>query len=389
VGAVCLARARWPLKIRVIQVLASLQRAGAERMAVSLACGLDPARFETELVSLYDAFPDGFEEVLDRHRVRVHHLGKRRGLDLWMIPRLIRVFRGFRPAIVHTHSYVLRYTFPAVRLRPGATPRGTAPTMVHTVHNVATREVDALGRLIHRIAFRHGVVAVAVGAEVARSFQKSYGFDTQATIPNGIDVELFSRPGVRQEWRRAHGFTIEDGLIVSVARLEPQKNPLALIEAFVLALGDRPRWHLLLCGDGSLREQARAYGERSGKGDRVHFLGVRTDLPEVLSACDIFALASKWEGNPIAVMEAMAAGLGIVATTAGGIPDLIEHANTGLLARPGDVRQFADALATLANHPDRRIQLGENARLRAAGFHVTAMIKSYEDLFERLQGVRS
>jgi glycosyltransferase involved in cell wall biosynthesis len=261
--------------------------------------------------------------------------------------------------------------------------------MVHTVHNVATREVDALGRLIHRIAFRRGVVAVAVGAEVARSFQKSYGFDTQATIPNGIDVELFSRPGVRQEWRRAHGFTIEDGLIVSVARLEPQKNPLALIEAFVLALGDRPRWHLLLCGDGSLREQARAYGERSGKGDRVHFLGVRTDLPEVLSACDIFALASKWEGNPIAVMEAMAAGLGIVATTAGGIPDLIEHANTGLLARPGDVRQFADALATLANHPDRRIQLGENARLRAAGFHVTAMIKSYEDLFERLQGVRS
>ncbi len=373
------------MKTRVIEVLASLQRAGAERMAVSLACGLDASKFEVEVVSLYDALPQGFEGTLEQHNIRTSHLGKRRGLDLRMINRLRQVFRLSQPAIIHTHSYVLRYTVPAAL----TALRGTGYTMAHTVHNIATREVDPLGRTIHRWAFRRGVVPVAVGTEVARSFHDVYGFQPAATIPNGIDLGEFVLPSggqtARHQWRCEEGFAIEDGLVVSVARLEPQKNPLGLIEAFALALRDQPRWHLLLVGEGGLQPAARRRAVECDIGNRVHFLGVRRDIPQLLAACDIFALASHWEGNPMSIMEAMAAGLPVVATRVGSIPDLVEHGQTGFLPRSGDVREFAEALAALAIDSDRRHHFAVNARKQAARFSVTAMISAYENLFERLR----
>ena len=367
--------------IRVLEVLATLKRAGAERMAVSLVRRLDPNRFETAVVSLFDAFPGGLEPELEEAQIRTWHLGKYQGLDLRMYSRLYRVFRGFRPSIVHTHSYVLRYTLPAgMAARAGA--------MVHTVHNLARREVDAAGRMIHQFAFRHGVVPVVVADEVGRSFRDLYGLDPAATIPNGIETGRFFQPGAREEWRRANGFSANDLLVVSVARLEPQKNPLGLIESFARALvADRP-WRLLLAGDGSLREAAHKTAIRRGIGERVHFLGVRPDVAELLSASDVFALASHWEGNPISVMEAMAAGLPVVATAVGGVPELVVHGDTGLLAPAGDVQAFADALKAVAGDPERRRKLGAAGLKRSAGFSVETMVASYSDLFERVASGR-
>jgi glycosyltransferase involved in cell wall biosynthesis len=273
---------------------------------------------------------------------------------------------------------VLRYTLPA-----GLAAR--VETMVHTVHNLAPREVDWLGRVLHRMAFHRRVIPIAVSGEVARSFRQTYGF-TPATISNGIDTEAFYRPQARLHWRRALGFSAEDGLVVSVARLEPQKNPLGLIESFALALRDDPRWHLLLSGDGSLREAAREHVTRCGIGGRVHFLGVRTDVAELLSASDIFALASHWEGSPVSVMEAMAAGLPVVATAVGGVPELVDDGVTGCLVAAGDVPALAGALAAVARDPQRRRELAAAALERAAGFSRDRMVASYSQLFERVAG---
>ena len=367
------------MKIRVLEVLASLQRAGAERVAVSLACRLDRSRFDTALVSLFDAFPNGLEPVLAEAGVETWHLGKHPGVDPRMVARLFRVMRAFQPAVVHTHSYVLRYSLPAgLAARAGA--------MVHTVHNLAAKEVDLAGRLIHRVAFRRRVAAVAVGEEVRRSFRELYGAEPAAMIPNGIDADAFRRPGARQPWRQANGFAEGDFLIASVARLEPQKNPLGLIESFAQAFGDDRHGRLLLAGDGSLREAAREYSARRGVADRVHFLGVRAEVAEMLAACDLFALSSHWEGNPMAVMEAMAAGLPVVATAVGSVPELVADGETGLLVPPGEERAFAAALASLARDPGRRHELAAAALRRSAAFNVDTMVASYAGLFERLAG---
>lgn len=361
------------MKIRVLEVLATLRRAGAERIAVSLATRLDRTRFETGVVSLFDTFPGGFEPVLEDHQVPVWHLGKRRGFDPRMWPRLVRVFRDFRPDIVHTHSYVMRYAL---------VHRGK---IVHSVHNVADREVDALGRAIHRVAYRLGAVPVAVSATVARSFEDMYGFAPSAVIPNGADIGCRPAAGVRDAWRQRHGVQAADTLIVSVARFEPQKNPLGLITAFARALPDDPSSHLVMAGEGSLLEASRALAARLGVTGRVRFAGVCRDVPELLAAGDLFALASDWEGTPVAVIEAMAAGLPVVATAVGGVPELVEDGVTGALVPAGDSGALACALAAVSRNPSRR-EMGAAAAERARRFDAAVMIDSYAALFERVHG---
>jgi glycosyltransferase involved in cell wall biosynthesis len=367
--------------IRVLEVLASLRRAGAESVAVSLACGLDPKRFEAAVVSLYGTFEGGFEPVLAGHGIPAWHLDKRRGFDPRMWPRLAAVMRRFRPDIVHTHSYVMRYAWPSrVLAGPGR--------IVHTVHNVADREVDSLGRAIHRLAFRAGAVPVAISTEVARSFRAVYGFGPAAVIPNGVDTRAMFRPEARDTWRRDHGFAPCDLLVVSVARLDPQKNPAGTIEAFARAFGDRESAHLVWAGAGSLLEATRRTAAALGIERRVHFIGLCDDVAALLSAGDIFLLASAWEGSPVAVIEAMAAALPVVATAVGGVPELVEHGVTGLLAAPGDIQALAEALAALARDPARRHAMGEAAAARAARLDSAAMVEAYAALFEKLCGGR-
>jgi glycosyltransferase involved in cell wall biosynthesis len=348
------------VRTRVLEVLATLKRAGAERVATALACRLDRDRFETAVVSLFDAFPHGLEPELEACGVHVWHLGKHPGLDVRMYPRLLRVAREFSPHIVHTHSYVMRYALPLAR----------RARLVHTVHNLATLEVDTIGRAVHRAAWRMGATPVAVSREVARSFREVYGFEPRV-IANGVDTAAFARPGARERWRAAHGFLETDRIVVCVARLDRQKNPLGLLEAFARV----PDAHLVLAGRGSLEDEVRRRA-----GERVHVLGVVEEVSELLAAADAFAMASDWEGNPMAVLEAMAAGLPVAATAAGGVPELVEDGVTGVLVPRGDMRALGDAIAFALAHPE----MGAAGRARAARFDISEMVTSYAGLFEKL-----
>lgn len=349
------------MRIRVLEVLATLKRAGAEHVATALACRLPDDDFDTSVISLFDAFPQGLEPELERRDVPVRHLGKHSGLDLRMYPRLARAIREIKPDIIHTHSYVMRYVLPVA---------GRA-ALVHTVHNVAGREVDWIGRWVHRLAWRFDAEPVAVSGEVARSFQRMYGF-VPAVIPNGIDVAAYSRPGARERWRRSHGFSERDRVVVSLARLEPQKNPLGLLKAFASV----PDAHLVFAGAGSLLRTVTNAAD-----ERVRVLGVVNNVPELLAACDVLALASDWEGNPISVLEAMAAGLPVAATAVGGLPEIVEEGVTGYLVPRGDMKALGRAIANaLANH----VAMGEAARRRAVQFDISGMIAAYAELFQKV-----
>lgn len=360
------------MRIRVLEVLATLRRAGAEQVAVSLACGLDRARFETAVVSLYDPFSGGLEAALDEGGVPVWHLGKRRGLDARMWGKLAQAVCRFRPDVLHTHSYVMRYVLPAHFRK-----------VVHTVHNLAEREVDGIGRAIHRMAFRAGAAPVAISAAVARSFTRLYGREPAGVIPNAVDVGRGFRPEARAVWRSRHGFVPGDFLVVSVARLEEQKNPLHLIRAFAEGLREAPAAHLLMAGEGALLEPARQLASQAGIAPRVHFLGLCEDVAELLSACDLFTLGSDWEGAPMAILEAMAARLPVVATAVGGVGDLVEDAVTGILAPARDASALGRAMAELALDSERRRRMGAAAARRATRFDLADMIDAYAQLFER------
>jgi glycosyltransferase involved in cell wall biosynthesis len=333
-------------------------------MVTSLVRGMDQARFEPRVVSLYDAFPSGLEPELKEAGIEISHFGKRSGFDARMFGRLRAAINSFRPHIVHSHSYVMRYVLPAAMI-------ASRPRLVHTVHNLAQREVDTIGQAIHKVAFRTGATPVAVSDEVAASFRELYGFDTAATIPNGVDTRRFHNPDLRSAWRSAHGFSPEELLFVSVARLEPQKNPLLLLNAFERV----PSGRLLLAGEGSLRPALEGRV-------RVHLLGVRRDTVDLLNAGDIFVMASDWEGHPLALIEAMAAGLPVIATEVGGVPGILGDA--GILVPPGNADALQGAMRQLAEDAGLRAKLGQAARQRAQRFDVSTMVRAYEDLFQRV-----
>lgn len=351
-------------RIRVLEITASLAPGGAERMLVSLASALDRSSFEVGVVSLFEASTNGLESELEENRVAMWHLGKRPGPDLRMYSKLARLVTSFKPSVIHTHCYVTRYT---CNLR--------APVKVHTVHNLAPLETDRVGRLINCLMFSRGVVPVAVGEAVADSVRRVYGIPRPLCIPNGIDSQRFSHAGSGGEWRKANGFRDDDLLIVSVGRLEIQKNPRALASA----VQELPGAHLLLVGDGKLRRSLEGYS-------RVHLLGLREDIPSILAASDIFALASSWEGLPLALVEAMSAGLPVVATSVGCVPEVVRDGVSGLLVTPGDHVGLVRALRHLIDHAAERRSMAKAAETRAELFSLRSMVDSYQTLFFELLG---
>jgi len=351
-----------------------LRVGGAEQMAGHLMAGLSSSH-DVAAATLGPAYNSAIEQRLRRFNVPLWHLGKHLGFDPRMFRALDRVLEKAQPHVVHTHLGVLRYALPALL-------RHKVPVVVHTMHNLAEHEADAVGRMVHRFAFRKRVLPVAISQEVAVSIKRVYGLECRAIVPNGIPVENYrGTTADRIHWRNQEGFEQDAFLFTCVARLEPQKNPLLLVRAFA-ALNDS-RAHLVMLGEGSLREQVTAYVRARGLERQVHLLGSRKEIREWLAASDVFVLSSNWEGNPLAVMEAMAGGLPVIGTAVGGVPELVESGRQGMLVAAGDEGAFTNAMRTLLENPERRAAMAIAARARAmVAFDVEQMVRGYAAIYK-------
>jgi len=364
--------------LRVLHILPSLRPDGGERIAVYIASRIDRRRFDPAVVSVSAPVGSDLETALAQAGVKVWHLGKGPGFDWRIYSRMDRVFREFQPDIVHTHMQVFRYVFPSLLLHR---PRLT----IHSVQNVADRELEWRGRMLQRVGYRFGVKPVAVAQEVARSVARVYGIRDCEVISNCVPTDHYGSPQIsREDWRARQGFAPDDVLFVCVARFFPQKNHPLLLQAFARGPAQDPRARLLLVGTGPLVAQAQAEVARLGLTGKVHFLGLRSDIPDLLAATDAFVLSSDWEGTPVAMLEAMAAGLPCIATTVGGVPELIHNGKEGLLVRRGDAAGIADAMTTLLGSGEGRRSMGAAAAARAREqSDVGKMVRAYEDLYER------
>src|SRR5260370_13859041 len=289
-------------EVRVVHTGPMLSPGGAERVAVHIVRGLNRQRYDPVVISYTGRVGCHLDRLLEEAGIEVHYLGKQSGFDYRMYYRLPPVLKGCRPDIVHTHLHVLRYALPFLF------PLNKTPVL-HTVHNLAEREIEPRLRWLQRCALKHGVVPVAVAEEVAVSLGHLYGIQWCRVISNGIPTDSYARPEVpRKQWRAREGFKEDDVLFVCVARLWQQKNHLLLLKAFRHGPAADPKAHLVLVGEGVLREQLEEQARKLGLSGQVHFLGLRADVPEVLGASDIFVLSSDFESNPLSLMDAMAYG---------------------------------------------------------------------------------
>lgn len=206
-------------------------------------------------------------------------------------------------------------------------------------------------------------------------------------IHNGVDLSRFrprqAPPGLRSS------FDIPESarLVVSVGRFVPYKGYRYLVEAARLVEDSMPGVHWILVGDGEQRQELEARCQLLGLKAHIHFPGWREDIPEILSTCDLFVLPSLSEHFGRVVVEAMAMGKPVVATDAGGVPEIVIHGLSGLLVQPGQAAPLAEALLSLLRDPERMVRMGDAGRHRAeASFDLVRHVGAVESVYAVLMG---
>ena len=370
----------------IVHVVYRFGMGGLENGIVNLVNRMPPQRWRHAIVALTDISAD-FVARIERTDVRYVALEKRPGHLVRDYPRLYRLFRELRPAVVHTRNLA------ALEAAVPAWAAGV-PVRIHgehgwDIHDPAGRRRRY--RYVRRVYRPFVTRYIALSRHLEEYLERQIGVAGAriSQIYNGVDTDLFHpapepRPvipgcpfGGPAQW-----------VIGTVGRMEAIKDPLTLARAFVRALELQPaaakQLRLVLVGDGALREKASALLDRAGVRERVWFAGERADVPEIMRGLDCFVLPSLAEGVSNTILEAMASRLPVVATGVGGNSELIESGMTGLLVPPGNSEALAGAMLGYFNdQATARRHARAARRVAESRFSLTRMVSDYASLYER------
>lgn len=369
--------------MRILQVTPSLYNGGGEIFAFQLAETLSRRGHNVQLLSVTE--PDSRSPLirrLDSAPFEFVSLGKRSGggVDLRIPFRIRTSAQAWKPDIVHTHLRALAYSLLLTRV---------SAVKFHTVHSMANKECSRNIRILYRALFGAGWQPVAISHTVSMSIRELYG-RVVPQIDNGVQQPISVTAGAR-DIRAELNIDGGDRLIVHVGRLIETKNQLALLDVFERIAEHDQNVHLALVGNDPvigepyrrvLEERCVAMQQHAAR--RVHMLGVRSDVGDILRSANVFVLCSRYEGLPLTLLEAMSLGLKCVCTRVGGIPDAID-ADSGWLVEPDNEAELVQALhEALADNDNHR---GEAARaVYEARFSMERCAEAYETLYEQSLG---
>ncbi|WP_438039288.1 glycosyltransferase [Sorangium sp. So ce128] len=364
-------------RLAIAHVVSSFQTGGAEQVVVDLAASQRAAGHDVLAVAIAED-PDGPRaEQLRRRGVEVHLVPKCPGFDATITARLAALFATKGVTLVHAHNHLsLIYAAPAGWLH--------RVPVIHTKHGVSQ---DMQGRSWLRraaSAFVDAHVAVSQPTAAVVLGRREVDPPKLHVVVNGIDLSRFAPdPAARARVRAELAIPRDAWVVGSVGRLSPVKNHALLVRAAATSLPRNGR--VLLVGEGAERGRLDALARELGVSERVLFAGERHDVPALLAALDVFALPSLSEGLPLALLEAMAAGLPAVATDVGGVSTVLVHGETGYLVPSDEVAPLAARLSELHANPARAAQMGRSGRMLALRrYSAIRMAERYMDLYALL-----
>jgi len=348
---------------------------GGERFAFGLARALPADRYEVTLCTTRSAGAEVRAE-LERGGVEVLDLSRRGRFDLRSFRPLVRRLRSGTVDVLHAHKF-------------GSNVWGVGFGRACRVPVVIAHEQTwsysgrpgrvALDFLIGRLADAFVAVSSADGERMVTV--EHVPAEKVTVIPNAhIPRAPTEAPGLRDEL----SLDAEALLIGTVAVMRPQKALSVLVEAFADLAARHPNAHLVMGGDGPCESELREQVAQRSLGDRVHFLGLRQDVPEILRDLDIAVMSSDFEGTPLFALECMAAGAPLVATRVGGLPDLVKDGITGTLVPPRDSAALGAAIEELLFDPERRAAVANAAQECAAEFSIDRIAERFSSLYEAL-----
>lgn len=367
----------------VVHLLHRFDTGGLENGVVNLINHLPAFRHAVVAVTEITAFKDRVQAP----GTQFIALNKPPGQGFWLYPRVYRLLRELRPAVVHTRNLgAMEFQWPAWA--------AGVPLRVHSEHGWDTGDLGGVNRTNQRLRWLYGLGThrfVALSRAIEDYLTGPVGLPASRVqrICNGVDTRRFAPTAdVPAAWPYRRG---EHLVIGAVGRMQAVKDPLNLVEAFLrlreLCPAQWPTLRLSMLGGGPLLEAARQRLADAGAAQQAWLPGDRGDIAALLPQVDIFALPSLAEGISNTLLEAMACGCAPVATAVGGNPELVGDGINGLLVPAGDAGALAVALAGLVNDPARRLALADASRRRAcAEFDLAGMTARYGALYASGRG---
>jgi len=361
---------------RIVHIIPTLVRGGAEKQLVLLAQGLARQAYDVHVITLTAGGP--LSDDLTAAGIPITAIDKRWKLDPGALSRLTGELRRLKPALVHTWLFAGNAYGRAAALRAGVP------------HIVGAERCVDLWKAGHELAIDRYLARrtdrVVVNSSGVRDFYVGKGIaaDKVVVIPNGVPPAAASTTP-RAELLAELGLPSHAKMIGAVGRLWPQKRIKDLIWAADVLKVIRDDLHLLIIGEGPQADRLRQFRRKCHIEDRVHFLGQRDDVPRLMSHFDVLWLGSAYEGQPNSVMEAMAAGVPVVATDIAGTRDLVVPGETGFLVPVGDRAGFARYTERLLNEPELAQRFGSAAQARMLEeFNVERMVERHAALYREL-----
>jgi glycosyltransferase involved in cell wall biosynthesis len=390
-------------ELTVLQLTPNLEVGGAQETVLMLAKYLPRSGCRT----VVGTFADGpLRSEIARLGIPVEVLPGRRH-SIVALPRFLAEMVRLRRRLVrvverHQVDVILTkglgtLDFLVMTLRIWAGRSGPRPQVWWTIENsvfMVRREhlvrypcLLRTKQFSHRLLYRAGVRLVngviAVSDETARSFRETVGHvdDGVTVVCNAVDTERYPAPIDRRALRAQLGFEPQDHVMTMVGTFKRQKGHTYLLDAAASVTGQLANLHIILVGDGELAEDVRARVAALGLDGRVHLLGTRRDVPQLLAASDSFVLPSLWEGLPVALVEAMASRLPVIATDVSGTSEVMVAGVTGWIVPPADAAALARAMVELVSDPPRASAMAEAAVACAAAHSARAQSEHLVALF--------
>jgi glycosyltransferase involved in cell wall biosynthesis len=345
--------------LRIAHVLASLHVGGAERFAVDLAIAQRGSGHAPVVVTMFDG--GELAQALREAGVACHVVERRFKFDAAALVHLLRILRGIGADIIHLHD-----SLPVLLAAPLARAGSRAPI-------VAVRhDVRSLGRVRDRairLSERFVTARVASGRAVAQ-FLRARRIDI---VPCGIDLARFTyrEPAARIAPR-----------ILTMGRLETQKGQAVLIDAFAAIVRAWPDATLTIAGEGPLAASLAARARAHGIAPRVRFAGVEQQSAKLFADADLFCFPSLWEPQGLALLEAQASGVPVIASAVDGILESVVDGRTGVLVPAGDPTALAAAIARLADDTDGRLRMARAARAAVARWDIHLVAQQYASIYD-------
>lgn len=354
---------------KVLLVVPTLLQGGGQKFVLDLAKGLNHDEFQVRVLIYFKQRHKAFADFAKDNHIDTVYLDKKKGFDISFFKQLRKAVKDYQPDVVHTHLNSMLYMLPFYRKKQ---------VKLHTVHTLAQKEHYGLQKFVNFVAFHIlGIVPVGISDTVADTIAQTHHLP-RTTVPvvyNGVDCKRYAISKV-------HSDTFN---FVTVGTIYEVKNFPFLVDCFAELHKRHPETRLTIVGNGSQRARLMQQITELGLEDAITITGTVGNVEDYLAAADVYVASSIFEGLPLSILEAMAAGLPVISTNVGGVPDVVRHEENGLLIPSGDKEAYIAALTELTENGEKRATFAARSKELSTNYDEELTIHGYESLYNSKQ----